>query len=74
MDNSYGHIRVSTKEQNEKKTASCLEYASFVAKHKRANIQQRQAEGITASKEMGVCFGKPSKPLSENFYMCIKIE
>ena len=31
-------------------------------------IRQRQAEGIAAAKARGVQFGRPSKPLPENFY------
>jgi hypothetical protein len=32
------------------------------------NIKQRQAEGIAAAKLRGVRFGRPPKPLPENFH------
>lgn len=35
--------------------------------NERINIKQRQAEGIQAAKERGVRFGRPAKPLPENF-------
>ena len=40
---------------------------SYVAENERLNIRQRQAEGIAAAKARGVRFGRPSKPLPENF-------
>ena len=40
---------------------------SFVAENERANIRQRQAEGIAAAKARGVKFGRPPKPLPENY-------
>lgn len=45
-----------------------LQILSFVAENERENIRQRQAEGIAAAKARGVQFGRPSKPLPENFY------
>ena len=45
-----------------------LQLLSFVAENERRNIRQRQAEGIAAAKERGVRFGRPQKPLPENFY------
>lgn len=45
-----------------------LQVLSFVAENERANIRQRQAEGIAAAKAKGVQFGRPRKPLPENFY------
>ena len=45
-----------------------LQVLSFVAENERANIRQRQAEGIAAAKARGVKFGRPSKPLPPNFY------
>lgn len=45
-----------------------LQVLSFVAENERANIRQRQAEGIAAAKARGVKFGRPPKPLPENFY------
>ena len=47
-----------------------LQVLSFVAENERANIRQRQAEGIAAAKEKGVRFGRPPKPLPDNFYGC----
>ncbi len=45
-----------------------LQVLSFVAENERTNIKQRQAEGIAAAKARGVRFGRPPKPLPENFY------
>lgn len=45
-----------------------LQVLSFVAENERANIRQRQAEGIAAAKARGVKFGRPPLPLPENFY------
>lgn len=45
-----------------------LQVLSFVAENERTNIKQRQAEGIAAAKAKGVRFGRPPKPLPENFY------
>lgn len=44
-----------------------LQLLSFVAENERANIRQRQAEGIAAARARGVRFGRPPKPLPENF-------
>lgn len=44
-----------------------LQVLSFVAENERVNIRQRQAEGIAAAKARGVRFGRPPKPLPENF-------
>ncbi len=44
-----------------------LQVLSFVAENERDNIRQRQAEGIAAAKARGVRFGRPPKPLPENF-------
>ena len=44
-----------------------LQVLSFVAENERANIKQRQAEGIAAAKARGVKFGRPPRPLPENF-------
>lgn len=52
-----------------------LQILSFVAENERTNIRTRQAEGIAAAKAQGVRFGKPPKPLPENFheaYRCWK--
>lgn len=45
-----------------------LQLLSFVAENERTNIRQRQAEGIAAAKAKGVRFGRPPKPLPENFH------
>lgn len=45
-----------------------LQVLSFVAENERVNIKQRQAEGIAAAKAKGVRFGRPPKPLPENFH------
>ncbi len=44
-----------------------LQVLSFVAENERSNIKQRQAEGIAVAKAKGVRFGRPQKPLPENF-------
>lgn len=45
-----------------------LALLSYVAENERANIRQRQAEGIAAAKARGVRFGREPKPLPENFH------
>lgn len=45
-----------------------LQLLSFVAENERTNIRQRQAEGIAAAKNRGVRFGRPPKPLPENYH------
>ena len=45
-----------------------LQLLSFVAENERTNIKQRQAEGIAAAKAKVVRFGRPPKPLPENFH------
>lgn len=45
-----------------------LQVLSFVAENERMNIRQRQAEGIAAAKAKGVLFGRPPRPLPENFH------
>lgn len=47
-----------------------LQVLSFVAENERSNIRQRQAEGIAAAKAKGIRFGRPPKPLPENFHNC----
>ncbi len=49
-----------------------LQVLSFVAENERTNIRQRQAEGIAAAKARGVKFGRPPKPLPNNFYQIHK--
>lgn len=46
-----------------------LQVLSFVAENERTNIRQRQAEGIAAAKAKGIRFGRPPKPLPENFHL-----
>ena len=45
-----------------------LALLSYVAENERVNIRQRQAEGIAAAKARGVRFGRPPKPLPDNFH------
>lgn len=45
-----------------------LQLLSFVAENERTNIKQRQAEGIAAAKAKGIRFGRPTKPLPDNFH------
>lgn len=44
-----------------------LQLLSFIAENERGTIRQRQREGIEAAKQRGVKFGRPRKPLPENF-------
>ena len=44
-----------------------LQVLSFVAENERKNIKERQREGIEAAKLRGVQFGRPEKPLPDNF-------
>lgn len=43
-----------------------------MAENEHLNIRQRQAEGIAATKARGVKFGRPPKPLPDNFYEVYK--
>ena len=45
-----------------------LQVLSFVAENERTNIRQRQAEGIAAAKARGVRFGRPPRPLPEDYH------
>ncbi|MEQ3172686.1 recombinase family protein [Dysosmobacter welbionis] len=45
-----------------------LQVLSFVAENERTNIRQRQTEGIAAAKARGVRFGRPPRPLPENYH------
>ena len=45
-----------------------LQVLSFAAENERSNIKQRQAEGIAAAKARGVRFGRPPKPLPDDFH------
>ncbi len=44
-----------------------LQILSFVAESERANIKKRQEQGIAAAKARGVQFGRPEKPVPEDF-------
>ena len=44
-----------------------LQILSFVAQNERENIKKRQAQGIAAAKAKGVRFGRPEKPVPDNF-------
>ena len=45
-----------------------LQVLSFVAENERTNIRQSQTEGIAAAKARGVRFGRPPRPLPENYH------
>ena len=45
-----------------------LQILSYVAQTERENIRQRQMEGIAAAKLRGVRFGRPRKPVPEQFW------
>ena len=45
-----------------------LQVLSFVAENERKNIKERQKEGIEAAKLRGVRFGRPEKPVPDNFH------
>ena len=45
-----------------------LQLLSYVAQTERELIRQRQKEGIAAAKARGVRFGRPRKPVPEEFY------
>ena len=44
-----------------------LQVLSFVAENERANIRERQADGIRLAKQNGVKFGRPRKQYSDEF-------
>lgn len=44
-----------------------LQVLSFVAENERKTIRERQKEGIEAARRRGVRFGRPPKPLPDNF-------
>ena len=48
-----------------------LQLFSYVAETERANIRQRQAEGIAAAKKRGVRFGRPPKEIPPDFDVVI---
>lgn len=45
-----------------------LQILSYVAQTERENIHQRQKEGIAAAKQRRVRFGRPRKPVPEQFW------
>lgn len=45
-----------------------LQILLFVAQSERENIKKRQQEGIAAANAKGVKFGRPPRPLPENFH------
>ena len=49
-----------------------LQILSFVAQNERENIKKRQAQGIAAAKARGVRFGRPEKPIPDNFSDIVK--
>lgn len=49
-----------------------LQILSFVAQNERENIKKRQAQGIAAAKARGVKFGRPEKPVPQNFQKLIR--
>lgn len=46
-----------------------LQVLSFASENESINIRQRQAEGIAAAKSRGVRFGRPPRPLPDNFHI-----
>ena len=44
-----------------------LTLLSYVSENERSNIKSRQKEGIQAAKLRGVQFGRPEKPIPDNF-------
>jgi DNA invertase Pin-like site-specific DNA recombinase len=44
-----------------------LQVLSFVAQSERENIRERQNQGIKAARARGVRFGRPPKPLPQNY-------
>lgn len=49
-----------------------LQILSFVAENERANIKKRQEQGIAAAKARGVKFGRPEKPMPDNFVEIVR--
>ncbi len=49
-----------------------LQILSFVAQSEREHIKVRQAQGIAAAKARGVKFGRPEKPLPEDFEAIVR--
>lgn len=49
-----------------------LQLLSFISENERNFIKQRQKEGIDISQKLGVKFGRPKKPLPENFEQIVE--
>lgn len=49
-----------------------LQILSFVAENERLNIRKRQEQGIAAAKARGVRFGRPEKPVPEDFSQIVR--
>ncbi|MDR2719306.1 MAG: recombinase family protein [Nitrososphaerota archaeon] len=49
-----------------------LQILSFVAQSEFENIHQRQREGIASAKARGIRFGRPIKPMPNNFVELVK--
>ena len=49
-----------------------LQILSFVAENERANIKKRQEQGIAAAKARGVRFGRPEKPVPDDFVQIVR--
>lgn len=45
-----------------------LQLLSYVAEAERANIRQRQAEGIAAARARGIHLGRVAEPIPDEFY------
>jgi len=50
-----------------------LTLLSYVSENERLCIRQRQAEGIAAAKAKGIKFGRPLKPVPDNFLDCCQM-
>jgi len=48
-----------------------LQLLSYVAQTEREHIKERQRQGIEAARKRGVRFGRPLKPLPENFWEAV---
>lgn len=49
-----------------------LQILSFVAETERSNIKKRQEQGIASAKARGVRFGRPEKPVPDNFVEIVR--
>lgn len=49
-----------------------LQILSFIAQSEREKIRERQKQGIAAAKARGVHFGRPKKPVPEDFYKLVR--